>query len=225
MAGLRAPFFPRPQQSGKRKTPGVKTYNYYLGGGGGGGSSLAGQYQQAMNRANRANEKRYGQLMQGYDGLYGRVMGQLNSVGNQQAEDIKQRYRDAESANYQRLVNRGFGNSTMLNTMKQGTVRETNRDLARLAESLAMAKAQADMNISQNKLGVIERRNDIGPDYGQMIALAQSLGRSGYGQGGMGGGGVMPPNIDLRAMQQQFLMSNLAKMRSGSPWTYKGKRL
>lgn len=210
-----------PPMSSTSRTPGKRQYNFYLGGGGSSGSSLGGMYQRAMNRANRANEKRFGQLMQGYDGLYNRVMGQLNSVGKQQAEDITNRYRDAERAGYQRLVNRGFGNSTMLSTLKQGTARETNRDLARLAESLAMAKAQADMNISQNKLGVIERRNDVGPDYNQLLALSQSLGRSGYGNQG----GFVPPNIDLAAAQRQFFMNNLGMMRSGSPWTYKGKRL
>jgi hypothetical protein len=209
--------------------PGLKVRNIYLGGGAGGQGSLAAEYQKAMDKANRANEMRYGELIQGFDGLHSRVMGNLDQVGNQEKADILERYSDAEKLSYQSLVNRGFGNSTMLNTMKQGTVRESNRDIARLQSELAAQRANADMAISQGKLGVMERRNDIQPDFSQMIALSQGLGQSGYGGGG--GPAILPPSVDWRAVQQQGLMNHLAgvagfgagmnplAVNNGKPWS------
>ena len=164
--------YQRPLQGGKRIIK--QKRSRYQG--------LAGQYQQAIDKANAANESRYQQILGGYDDLSKRVTGELANAGNMERKDINRQYNSMGSDVYQRLVNRGFGNSSLLATMRMGTERERSDALARSYERAAQLRANADMQLSQAKMGVMERRTDMGPDPQQLIALSQGLGRAGYGQ-------------------------------------------
>ena len=137
-----------------------------------------------MASANRANRKRYRNILQGYGSLRNRVLGQVGQFGQQQRKDIDESYRNMEARGYQDLVNRGFGNSSLPMTMRMGYQRERQEALGRLNENLARQYAAYDTGISGDMLGVMERRTDQGPDYNQMIGLAQGLGQAGYGGGG-----------------------------------------
>lgn len=176
---------------------------------------LAGKYQQALDKANAANEQRYQQILGGYDALQGRVMGDLANVGDMERKDINRQYNSMGADTYQRLVNRGFGNSSLLATMRMGTERERSDAMARSYERAAQMRANADMQISQGKMGVMERRTDLAPDPQQMIALSQGMGRAGYGQRPMYGQPIgMMPN-QLAANYQAGLMQHMANMAPG----------
>lgn len=201
--------YPRPLQGGVQ----------VLSGGRQGGGSMVDQYRRMLNRANRANEQRYNQILGGYDALHGRVMGDIAQVGAQERADIDRSYRNMGSDVYQRLVNRGFANSTIPATMRMGVERERLSARGRLASDLAQQRARYDTGITEGKLGVMERRTDLGPDYNQLIQLSQGLGRAGYG----GGGAVMmPPSYNPAAAQQQFLAQNLALMQAGNAGMFGG---
>lgn len=103
---------------------------------------------------------------------------------------------------YQRLVNRGFANSTIPATMQMGVARERASSRARLASQLAQQRAGFDSNISQGKFGVMERRTDEAPDINQMLQLQQALGQSGYGGGPRAIG--MPIGISPMAYQDMY---------------------
>lgn len=148
------------------------------------GGGLAGSFQAAHDRANRANERRYGQILTGYDDLHKRVMNDLAGVGKQEASDIDRSYRNMSSDVYNSLVNRGFANSTMRHTMQQGVERERMAARGRLNDRLLSQRANYDTGISTGKMGVIERRNDIGPDPALLASMAQQMGASGMGPGG-----------------------------------------
>lgn len=201
--------YPRPLQGGVQ----------VLSGGRQGGGSMVDQYRRMLNRANRANEQRYNQILGGYDALHGRVMGDIAQVGAQERADIDRSYRNMGSDVYQRLVNRGFANSTIPATMRMGVERERLSARGRLASDLAQQRARYDAGITEGKLGVMERRTDLGPDYNQLIQLSQGLGRAGYG----GGGAVMmPPSYNPAVAQQQFLAQNLALMQAGNAGMFGG---
>lgn len=178
---------------------------------------LAGKYQQALDKANAANEQRYQQILGGYDALHGRVTGDLANVGAMERKDITRQYNSMGSDVYQKLVNRGFGNSSLLATMRMGTERERSDAMARSYERAAQMRANADMQISQGKMGVMERRTDMGPDPQQMIALSQGMGRAGYGQRPMVG---QPIGMDPRQLMQGYnaqLMQHLGGMPMARP--------
>ncbi len=178
---------------------------------------LVGRYQQAIDKANAANESRYQQILGGYDELGKRVTGELANAGNMERKDINRQYNSMGSDVYQRLVNRGFGNSSLLATMRMGTERERSDALARSYERAAQMRANADMQLSQAKMGVMERRTDMGPDPQQLIALSQRLGRAGYGQRPMYGQPIgMAPNQLLAGYQAQ-LMQHLSQAPMGRP--------
>lgn len=170
---------------------------------------LAGQYQQAIDKANAANESRYQQILGGYDDLSKRVSGELANAGNMERKDINRQYNSMGSDVYQRLVNRGFGNSSLLATMRMGTERERSDALARSYERAAQLRANADIQLSQAKMGVMERRTDLGPDPQQLIALSQGLGRAGYGQRPMYGQPIGVDPNQLMASYQAGLMRHL----------------
>jgi len=170
--------YPRPLQGGVQ----------VLGRAAGRGGTLGDEYQRALDKANAANESRYRDILSGYDALRGRVMGDLEGVGVTESQDIDRTYRNLGSDVYQRLVNRGFGNSTIPATQRMGVERERTSAQGRLAAQLARERIQADMGVSEGKMGVMERRTDEGPDVNQMIALSQAMGQGGYGQGQFAGG-------------------------------------
>lgn len=192
--------------------------NAYVVRGGGRPIGLAGQYQRAMDRANKANEQRYQKILQGYDDLRGRVMGDLEGVGQQERADINRQYDQSAANARQYLVNRGFGNSNLWLNANQGTQRERMAALGRLNDRLRQQRSAADIGITQGRLGVMERRSDVGPDYNQMIRLAQGLGASPYGQAGMPGPGIRGVTFNqdpYRQMWNQAYMQNLAAAMAG----------
>jgi hypothetical protein len=195
--------YQRPLQGGKRIIK-QKTSRY---------QGLAGQYQQAIDKANAANESRYQQILGGYDDLSKRVTGELANAGNMERKDINRQYNSMGSDVYQRLVNRGFGNSSLLATMRMGTERERSDALARSYERAAQLRANADMQLSQAKMGVMERRTDMGPDPQQLIALSQGLGRAGYGQPRYARPIGYEENQAIQQQQQLAMMQQMAMMQ------------
>jgi hypothetical protein len=138
----------------------------YSGGGGSRGSAPGGnvfgdmvnQFQSAQDKANAANEKRYGEMMAGYAGLessqnnqygglidsltgrledrYDKGMGILENAGAQEKEDIKQDYHNLGTEQGQDMVSRGFDMSTIKQTTEQGNKREERKSLGRLNDRL-----------------------------------------------------------------------------------------
>lgn len=196
----------RPLQGGVRV---IKPRSKYQG--------LAGEYQKKLDEANAANEARYQQILGGYDALQGRVMGDLSNVGAMERKDINRQYNSMGANVYQGLVNRGFGNSSLTATMRMGTERERADAMGRSYERAAQMRANADMQITQGKLGAIERRTDLAPDPQQLINLSQGLGRSGYGQRPMYGQPIGMDSGQLMRSYQAQLMQHLGRVPAARP--------
>lgn len=204
--------YPRPLQGGVQ----------VLGRGGYGGTSMVDQYRRAHSIANRKNEDRYRQMIRGYDDLHGRVMGDIANVGVQESRDIDRTYRNMGSDVYQRLVNRGFANSTIPATMQMGVERERLSARGRLASDMAQMRSRYDMGITEGKLGAMERRHDQGPDPAMLYQMTQGLGRAGYGAGGGGGQQMLPPAFDWGASANQFFGNQMAMMQAANAGAFGG---
>lgn len=181
--------------------------------------TLSEQYQAALDKANAANEARYKGILTGYDDLSKRVSGELANAGAMEQKDITRQYKGMGADVYQRLVNRGFGNSSLTGTMQMGVERERTDAMARAAERAALMRANADMQLSQGRFGVMERRTDLGPDPDQMIRLSQGIGRTQAGNWQMGPDGRMYGQpIGMNYGQQQPV--NMGGM---IPWARQGR--
>ena len=131
-------------------------------------------------------------------------MGAINQLGARQRSDIDERYDHVNAQNQQNLIARGFGNSTIPATMRMGVARERSHDQNRLRDALVRERVGVDSGLTQGKLGVIERRQDIGPDPAQLAALMQQLGQAGYGQQSYNQAGYGGPALAQAGLQQNI---------------------
>lgn len=161
----------------------------YAGGGGGmSGNGLYDSFQNARNQANQANEARYADLLGGSQSLAERSMGYLDGIGTQQQADTDQAFKRQAAALQQNMINRGLSNSTVADTMAMGNERERLAEQRRLQADLNQQRLSTDAAMTNNTLGIMERREDEGPSYELLAQLAMGLGQGGMGDGG---GGVM----------------------------------
>lgn len=153
------------------------------GGGGGGNSKMLERLKKATKRANKANKRRYRELLGNIDSTRAEGLGLLEGVGQQAAMDIQsQTSRDiAESG--QNMVSRGlsgttigFGNANMINSLGQ-------QNLNRLNESLALNRLDFISGIEGDRRDIIEGREDTGPNPA-LLAQLQSMRKGGGGGGG-----------------------------------------
>ena len=129
--------------------------------GGGQLKDLIGQMQAAQDKANAANEARYLEMMQQFEGL--------GTAGQARIQESTARQ---QAASTQDLTSRGLGNTTITGAMSRGIAREGESATQELGERVAMQKA-----------GAMERRTDQGPDMGMFAQLMQAM-MQGQGQKG-----------------------------------------
>lgn len=175
-------------------------------------AALANDYSSKYNEARAANLARYGEGKTGWTDLRSRVMGYLDNLSNQGANDIEDQYTSLDRKKMLELNARGLGNSTNLTSSMTATAGEKSRALANLNDMLMRERAGYDTQSTGNLLNFIERRQDTYPDLNQMIQLAQLSGQyGGYdmtGLGGAAGGGRVTPSSvgsysDLMARQNR----------------------
>lgn len=134
----------------------------------------------------------------------GAAMGLLNGMGQGEAVRINRAYDDLAARQHQNLTSRGLSASTIAPTVQSAVERDRQDSLMRLGDSLrgsylnAFLPASGDYlntaaqtsggnidlltGITQNKLGFMERRNDVYPDLGLFAQIAQSYGQGQYGR-------------------------------------------
>lgn len=153
---------------------------------------LAQQFQQAMDQANATNQARYEDAIAGYQQNQQNISDYLTNQGQQQQEDIGRQYDRFNSRNTQDLINRGLGNTTVLNATQRGIEEDRGRALRNSQEQIDRQRLQYETAAQQNLLNFMERRTDQAPDYGQLANLAQGLGTTGGGSVGSVGNSTNP---------------------------------
>ena len=159
------------------------------------GQNLYDNYQADLDSANARNDSRYEELLGLYRSLGQRASGVHDQIG--QASTLigtNARERISENAGQQfasaqqQLLSRGLGNSTLINAAQRGVAADAEDSNQQVDESQAQLQIQnlrarlgSDFDASQLLGGVIERREDVVPDFGQYASLLQAAGQAGVG--------------------------------------------
>lgn len=160
-------------------------------------SSIFKQIEEAQEEANRANERRYRQILSTIGGLerqvggrYTAAAGELAKLGEAGRTRIGTQATKAVAATEQDLITRGLGTSTVRMTAQRGIMSDAERATQELEEGLAAQRAGllerragAEMQIGGMRTGVMERRADVGPDIGMFASLLQAAAASERAQG------------------------------------------
>jgi len=152
-----------------------------------GGSAGGNSYLDAYNQAKAANESRYAAIrggaddtegaMGGYLGRYGRGMGYIDSLSNQQEMDAREAGQSRMSSMNQDLTSRGLTGTTIKPTQEALINRETDANVRRIQDSANQQRIATDAKLSGDQLGFMERRTDAYPDMNLMASLYNQSGR------------------------------------------------
>ena len=135
--------------------------------------------QTAQNSAKTANETRYSDILGGWQDLWKDTTADLNTLGNQQKDDINTTFRQSTSKGLGALISQGlYGSGQPQQYMNQAATQQS-KAIQRANESTAHMKTGARQSLGSQKLAFMERRNDEYPDYSTLMNLALQLGRSG----------------------------------------------
>jgi hypothetical protein len=169
-------------------------------------------FQQTMQsvladnqRAREENLKRYDEVKGMYGDLGQRNQERIGNWGLAQAELNAERASESLGNQQAYLASRGLANSTILPAFMQRNARDLALQQQALSEARDNRMLQSDTSDTERLGSFIERRNDVGPDTGQLLQMALEYGRSGDGEGmaalqqeidslrnGMGQGGYSP---------------------------------
>jgi len=167
------------------------------------------EYQKAMDAANAKNEARDLELRAGYEQREQEAKDLIANQGVLAKKDLDESYRQQGAAQNARLTGLGLGNTSVVGAMQQGLLRRRGDAMTGLNESLDRNRLNVLSQMSGDRLGQMERRNDVQPDMGLMAQLA-SQGSGGYG--GAGGYqsapavfGAAPAFMGSFGMPQQYM--------------------
>ena len=139
--------------------------------------------EEKIEEANNANETRYNQIMGDLDARYNRVMDRIGNFGVAARADLQERAAEALGNIHANLSARGLGNSTVLAAFQQRNARDLAREQQRLSETVDTRAMNADMQMTSDKAGFMERREDVAPDWGQLQEMAMKYGVGNEGRG------------------------------------------
>lgn len=155
-------------------------------------ANLSSQYQAKMDAANRENEKRYKNILGQYGDLHARTMGSYDQLGQDQIAESRRMYDQSLAGMNARLGARGLSGTTVGASLQHGVDRGYQDAVKGIQEASAVRKATADADLMRAKLAFMERREDVQPDFSNLVNLSQSMAAGGYGAGygGMAGAGA-----------------------------------
>lgn len=146
-------------------------------------SDLARQTQEAFDAANQANEQRYQDILGGYQTREEAANALVQALGASQAEDINRSYAQSQAGMRQNMVDRGLFNTTVLDSSARGIESDRQKSLRDLTETIARIRLGTMLGTSGDRLGFMERRNDVGPDPMAYANLMMQMGAGGVGTG------------------------------------------
>jgi hypothetical protein len=131
----------------------------------------------------RSSSKRRDQILSDLDARYNRVMDRINNFGHAARADLQERAAEAMGNIHANLSARGLGNSTVLAAFMQRNARDLAREQQRLSETVDTRAMNADMQMTADKAGFMERIEENAPDWGQIQEMAMRYGLGNEGRG------------------------------------------
>lgn len=164
-----------------------------FGGGAGGGGNMSGNISELLKQmkakqaeANAANESRYQEILGDYESRYSSVMGGLEGMGDYDVGEARQTGFERAAMTDQRMIDSGFRDNTVAQTMRMGHQRETDRAVEGIRDNVRQYKTGLSASMLKQPIDFKERRHDVGPD---MSMYSQLLSQAGQGAGGVAGSG------------------------------------
>ncbi len=139
---------------------------------------LAAEFGSKINEANAANIARYDEGKGELSTLRDRNQSRVQNWGTAAAADVQEQMKEALGNLSASLASRGLANSNILPAFQERNARDTARELQRISEMRDTRASQYDTQDTNNLVGFVERRNDIAPDYGQLIGIADKIGQA-----------------------------------------------
>lgn len=146
--------------------------------------------EEKIEEANDANKKRRDQILSDLDARYSRVMDRIQNFGHAARADLQERAAEAMGNIHANLSARGLGNSTVLAAFMQRNARDLAREQQRLSETVDTRAMNADMQMTSDKAGFMERIEENAPDWGQIQEMAMRYGQGNEGRGFNAGQGA-----------------------------------
>lgn len=147
---------------------------------------------RAQQEARAANEQRYKDILAGHDARIAGARGEIDQLGGRERLAIEDRRTQDAARAEQGLIDRGLGSTTIRSSVMRGYDAARDRALTGLAEDQSRLKLQYLPTLEGERLGFMERRNDVGPDPKTSIDLATQLGQTGFGVNGLNPAGFNP---------------------------------
>lgn len=134
--------------------------------------TLIASFQAAQDRARAANELRYEQGMDLFDKIIGRYEEGGTFMKGVESQIERGRTKSVAQG-MQSLVSSGLSGTTTAAGLGKKFEEEVGTPARMQAQDIAMERLSA---AERDKIGFIERREDIGPDYATIAGLAQTIG-------------------------------------------------
>jgi len=140
--------------------------------------ALEEEFKQKWQEAKEANEKRYQEILSGYEKEYRDAMDKLRGMGAAAKKEISDSYGKAQAASLQNLARSGLLSSTVApSVLSQIRAAET-KTLESLNEQIRREMLQYMTGITSDRLAFMERREDVYPDVQMLLELARGLGNA-----------------------------------------------
>jgi hypothetical protein len=132
--------------------------------------------QGKMDEANAANEYRYAEGKGELTGIRTRNQDRATNWGIAAQADVAEQMKNALLDSEASLAARGLGGSTIQDSFRMAEAQKTAREQQRISEMRDSRASDYDTRDTGNLVGFIERREDTGPDYMQLMQMAQQHG-------------------------------------------------
>jgi hypothetical protein len=162
----------------------------------------------------QANEAQYANILGGYGDLRDRVLGGMETLGQDQLAESRKGYDESLAATMSQLAARGLGGTTVGASIRQGTDRGYQDAVRGIQESVLSRKAAADMGISQAQLAQsgqfqsareAQQMRRIAADMGiSQASIGADMGISQAGMGAVAGMGQAGLGAQQNMIQQQL---------------------
>ena len=143
---------------------------------------LAQQTSEQQAEAKYWNEYRYAQGLDFLEQRFGNVMGQLQGMGEQEKQEIRDSFEALQGKLDQKSLGAGLTGTTVRGAQSRGLNREQERALGEARETNLKQKLGYETILSSDIVNFIQQRSDAYPSVTDMANLYFGYGQSGGGQ-------------------------------------------
>lgn len=152
-------------------------------------NAVIGGYDQQMLNSRAMGQQGYNTLAGNYDAIAAdaaatraRNMGRIDQYGNSMRQDLAAKNAAAMAAAQQSAVQRGLGNTTIMNSLQRGAAFDATRQNLALEDQLLANRISTDSSLSNAYQGVLQNRaQGLASQWNQNIANDNQLAQNRLG--------------------------------------------